>query len=85
MGQGRGAGTADETGIPSLEVEQCLCTASRQPSERGTRKMLVKRAGFYLRVWTAEQAEKGWIIEGQYREIRAFCGIQQLGGGSADL
>ncbi len=33
----------------------------------------MKRVGIYVRVSTVEQAEKGWSVEGQYREIRAFC------------
>ncbi len=33
----------------------------------------MKGVGIYVRVSTVEQAEKGWSVEGQYREIRAFC------------
>lgn len=33
----------------------------------------MKKVGIYVRVSTVEQAEKGWSVEGQYREIRAFC------------
>jgi DNA invertase Pin-like site-specific DNA recombinase/transposase-like protein len=33
----------------------------------------VKRVAIYVRVSTVEQAEKGWSVEGQYREIREFC------------
>ncbi|MDD5238832.1 MAG: recombinase family protein [Candidatus Nanoarchaeia archaeon] len=32
----------------------------------------------YLRVSTMEQAENGWSIEGQYKEIREFCGKENL-------
>lgn len=31
------------------------------------------KAAVYLRVSTLEQAENGWSIEGQYKEIREFC------------
>ncbi len=32
----------------------------------------MKRVRIYLWVSTVEQAEKGWRLEGQYREIRSF-------------
>lgn len=33
----------------------------------------MKKVGIYVRVSTVEQAEKGWSVEGQYRDIRAYC------------
>ncbi len=33
----------------------------------------MKRVAIYVRVSTVEQAEKGWSVDGQYRDIRAFC------------
>ncbi len=37
----------------------------------------MKRIAIYLRVSTVEQAEKGWSLEGQYRDIRTFCEKQE--------
>ena len=36
----------------------------------------MKRIGLYIRVSTREQAESGWSIEGQYKELREYCDKQ---------
>jgi len=33
----------------------------------------MKRVGVYIRVSTKEQAEKGWSVEGQYKDIMEYC------------
>lgn len=38
---------------------------------------MVKNVGLYVRVSTREQAESGWSVEGQLKELREFCDNQK--------
>ena len=37
-----------------------------------------RRAAFYIRVSTKEQAEKGWSVEGQEKDIRAWMEVTHV-------
>ena len=43
------------------------------PKEMGK----IKHAAMYIRVSTKEQAEKGWSVEGQYKDIMDYCDKQE--------
>jgi site-specific DNA recombinase len=37
----------------------------------------IKRTAMYIRVSTKEQTEKGWSVEGQYKDIMDYCDKQE--------